>query len=378
MSRMPLLNGGVRDARWSQPQTFDLLKMVEVQRDQVNGSWSIEDGVLVSPRGKYSSLRFPVIPTEEYELEVDVEPLGSERDIHLLGTAPGGHRFVVNFHAYTDFRCNGIDYIDGKSAKVNETAFRGEPIQMGKVNRIRLSVRRNGIQVWVNDQSVIHYQGKFDRLTSIPNFEAPDRSTILVGAMDSSVKFHRVQLETKAGPSTPTPRPEKTRPHTAIWHDSRANPSGVQPKSLFLDDFSETSFHVASGTLGKRGRYGHRQGDDRVRLNQAVFEHALALTPHSHGTARVTYELNGQYSRFESQVAITKLRPKTVKIPGRITFMVFGDGKLLGAKGEFNKTGQTDSMTVDVSGVNTLALVIECKGNNRYARTAWLNPKLSN
>ncbi|MEO1528568.1 MAG: NPCBM/NEW2 domain-containing protein [Planctomycetota bacterium] len=376
---MPLLNDGVRDARWSKPQSFNLLEMVQVQRDQVNGDWLMRDGALVSPRSKYATLRFPIIPTEEYDLEVDVEPAGTERDLHLIATAPGGHRFVLNFNAYDDRVWNGIDYVDGKKTPENETAYRGETILTGKVNQIRLSVRRDGIQVWVNKKSVIQYKGEFNRLTSTPYFEAPDRSTILVGAMDSIATFHRVQLTTKAGYSTPSPRPSKTRPGTSVWHDAKADfsgPKSSQP-SLFLDDVPETSFHVAQGTLGKQGHYGHREGDDRVRLNQTLVDHCLAMVPHSNGTARVTYELNGEYSRFESQVAITKVRPKTIKTPGKITFKVYGDGKLLGTKGEFNRTGQNDSISVDIAGVKTLALVIECKGSSRYARTAWLNPTIS-
>ncbi|MEL6111051.1 MAG: NPCBM/NEW2 domain-containing protein, partial [Planctomycetota bacterium] len=138
-----------------------------------------------------------------------------------------------------------------------------------------------------------------------------------------------------------------------------------------------TSFHVAQGTLGKRGRYGHSEADPRVRLNQTTFEHSLAMLPHSYGTARVTYELGGKFSKFESQVAITKMRSKSIKTPGRVRFEVYGDGKLLISKGEYNKTGQTDSLSVDVSGVKTLSLVVGCRGNRRYARTAWLNPTLS-
>ncbi|MEL6110617.1 MAG: hypothetical protein AAFU85_31815, partial [Planctomycetota bacterium] len=229
--RMPVLNGEVRDARWSPAQTYDLLEMVQTPRDQVNGVWSMSGGVLVSPTGKYRSLRLPIVPPDEYDLEVDVEPAGNERDLHLLATAPGGHRFVVNFNAYTDRQWNGIDYVDGKNATENETAFRGDAIRTGMVNRIVLSVRRDGIRVRVNDRSIIHYRGAFSRLTSQAEFEDPDRSTLLLGAMDTVAKYHRVTLKTLTASRSIEPRPKETRPNTTIWHDSRAVLSGVEVSS---------------------------------------------------------------------------------------------------------------------------------------------------
>ena len=51
-------------------RVVNLLSLVDVQRDAVNGVWTIEQRALASDRGKESRIQFPYQPPEEYDFRI--------------------------------------------------------------------------------------------------------------------------------------------------------------------------------------------------------------------------------------------------------------------------------------------------------------------
>ena len=380
--RFPLLNDGVRDTRWAARGPIDVLSFVQLPRDQISGDWKLSNGSVISPNEKFARLRIPVVPPREYDLTLDVELKSKNRDVMFAMTAPSGHRFGVNFQAYTNRVWNGIDFIDGKSCQKNETKFKGDVLEHGKVNQIVISVRKAGIEVKVNKQMICRYRGEFKRLSNPSRWEEPDRSCLMIGSHDSEMHVHSAVLRSLVGArAAEVPYPNISQRGKRWWRDIVEGPDGQASTGKdYLDDIPESSFHVGRGVLGKHGEL-KLPFTKTLNFGGEKFEHALTMRPYGGGgTARVTYQLGGVYKDFFSDIGICESKKfhSGKQIPGTLVFEVYGDGKLLARSNETRKTAQRASIEADVSGVKTLSLVVRCRGSSEYAIGAWLNPMVLN
>ncbi|OGK24573.1 hypothetical protein A2954_00070 [Candidatus Roizmanbacteria bacterium RIFCSPLOWO2_01_FULL_37_12] len=93
----------------------------------------------------------------------------------------------------------------------------------------------------------------------------------------------------------------------------------------------------------------------------------------SHADSEITYHLGRKFSKFSTDFGIDTESDQNAKV----YFSMIGDGKELfksGVKGRFDKPR---TISVDVAGVNYLALKITKAGETNFgAHADWLNPKL--
>jgi hypothetical protein len=366
---IPVLNEGIRDTRWTELREINLLNWVEPERDQIRGEWKLDDGLLVSPSLQFARLRLPAIAPPQYDLELEVEPLDGTKNMVLVLSAPMGQRFMVQLHGYREFEHHGLDLIDGKPANSNETHRSGQILHTGRKNKIVVAVRRGRIIFTVNGQEVVNWTGNHNRLSAHKSggWEEPGHSAIVIGTFQSRFAFHSVVLKPIVG-RLPEPPEIPTRL------------AGLS--SVNLDDLPQASFRVGYGTLGRQGRRGRPAGKSTTTIGTLFdgepVQHALVLHPYRDGYAHVTYHLNGQYRKFKSEVGLSEqtLKARQKKIKGRVTFQVYGDGKLLAQEGNFQRRSNKRPLAADISGVNTLTLVVRCRGISSSAWGTWLDPTL--
>lgn len=102
-----------------------------------------------------------------------------------------------------------------------------------------------------------------------------------------------------------------------------------------------------------------------------IFEH-----PPSDGSASVSFPLDGKYEVFVAGVAINDTARGNNGTVTPLTFAVQGDGKELWRSRPAQKCGEIQPLSVDVSGVNRLTLIVECKGAHGHAHAVWVEPML--
>ncbi|MDO8522827.1 MAG: glycosyl hydrolase [bacterium] len=97
-------------------------------------------------------------------------------------------------------------------------------------------------------------------------------------------------------------------------------------------------------------------GDGKpITLNGVVYQKGLG----AHAYSEITYNLNGQYSSFLSDIGVDD----EVGASGTITFQVIADGLTLYNSGVMNGSSATKQVNVNVSGKNQLKLIITDGGN---------------
>lgn len=176
----------------------ELLPLVQLDQDSVSGKWSLEGGVLTSPKGYGARVQLPYSPPEEYDLTAIVEPLDEPNGL-ILGQRSGGQRFLV----LLSYQAGGapmsaIENIDGKN--VGNVSTHGGPVFVkGRPAQVICSVRKNGVHVQVDGRTVIDWTGKPSQLSLGEYWETPNKETLFLGAYDCRYRVSRLTLTPRTG-----------------------------------------------------------------------------------------------------------------------------------------------------------------------------------
>lgn len=180
-------------------EELDLLKLINIKRDQVAGEWQLVDNRLESPKQFGARLQLPYQPPEEYRLTVIAEPLDEPNGL-ILGQRLGDNRFLVLMNYRNGKSIVGaIENVDGKNVGGNSTSFEKSLFQRGRLSQVICTVRKNSVQVTVDGREVISWQGDASRLSLGEYWATPNKSTLFLGAYDCRYRFHRVTLTPLSG-----------------------------------------------------------------------------------------------------------------------------------------------------------------------------------
>jgi hypothetical protein len=145
---------------------------------------------------------------------------------------------------------------------------------------------------------------------------------------------------------------------------------GGRGKLVYLEELEEESVKGSQWALTKGGKIQHMP----IVVGDVKSPHGMGLNPIDGASARITYQLKGQYRRLTGAAAIND---SSKGWGGTIIFKVVGDGRELWKYRMVAKAGVPFPFDVDVSRVTTLELVSECPGGAAGAHVVWLEPQLT-
>jgi hypothetical protein len=170
--------------------SVDLLKLIDLQQDTVQGRWQFIDGKLVSPAVFMARLEIPYSPPEEYDLVVVVE-CGETQDSINLGLVAGDRRFLAVVDGWDPPRTI-LSRLENQGD--DEAVHMGRVIVSGKPNTVVCAVRKNRLSVKVNDQLLIDWQGDYQRLSLEKVWGTPNSKAMVIGAYLSTYRFSKITL----------------------------------------------------------------------------------------------------------------------------------------------------------------------------------------
>jgi RHS repeat-associated protein len=94
----------------------------------------------------------------------------------------------------------------------------------------------------------------------------------------------------------------------------------------------------------------------------------------SHAYSKISVELNGEYNLFGSVIGLDD-EVMGMSVVGNSTFKVLLDGEEVYNSGEMTP-GMTDTILLNVSGMDLLELITENNGNYMYDHTDWADARL--
>jgi hypothetical protein len=180
------------------PPTYpsvDLLKLVDVQKDYVQGRWQFIDGKLVSPPVFMARVEIPYAPPEEYDLTVVVECEGKQ-DSFNIGLVTPESRVLAVIDGWNP-PMSILSQIQDQGA--DEACFKGKVIVPGKSNTIVASVRKNRLSISVNDKALIDWEADYKRVSLENVWGTPNSRVLFVGAYLSIFRITKISLAPVSG-----------------------------------------------------------------------------------------------------------------------------------------------------------------------------------
>jgi hypothetical protein len=173
------------------------------------------------------------------------------------------------------------------------------------------------------------------------------------------------------GKVDPNPEPP-VEPKKEPKEEPKAEPMREPTGKRYLSDMSEIDPKVGWGKFGKNGDLGFEAyGTSTIMVDGKKYPKGLSMVPAADGNASVKYRLGKSEKAFIASVALsdTAADPQTA-----LTFVVLGDDKILWKSKPIKARKTAQDCRVDVTGVDTLELRVDCPGFNGSMHAVWLDP----
>lgn len=190
-----------KSVRPADPQdAVDLLALVDLDKDQIQGKWSRDKSILESSKTPGARVELPYQAPEEYELVVVAQPLDEPNGL-ILGQRSGDHRFLVllNYATGDQVPVSALENVDGKNVMRNTTTVQRRLMVKGRPSQIVCTVRKQSVTVTCDGHEVISWQGDSKQLSLSDYWKTPTEQAMFLGAYDCRYRFHRVTLTPLGG-----------------------------------------------------------------------------------------------------------------------------------------------------------------------------------
>jgi serine/threonine protein kinase len=158
----------------------DLLKRINPERDQVQGTWKLIGGALVAPATAWARLQIPYDVPDNYKLTVvvDHDPDASPNGL-VIGLRVGERQACAAIDCYYG-QVSGLSLVDGRDSDANSTTKRGRFLRDAQPNTIVCTVRNNEIRVSCNDVLITDWKDDVNRLSVHENYRMPNPRRLFI------------------------------------------------------------------------------------------------------------------------------------------------------------------------------------------------------
>lgn len=158
---------------------MDLLRLVDLSKDAVSGTWTKEGSGFVSSVSNFAVLQLPYEPPAEYDLTVVVEkrsPL-----LFYVGLPAGDRRVSVFLDAMSSTQSAMGIFGQGIPGDPS-TLVNGQALVDNKAATVLCSMRRGGCVVSVDGKKILEYKGDPRQIPSDPAWPATNARVPAVGS----------------------------------------------------------------------------------------------------------------------------------------------------------------------------------------------------
>lgn len=176
----------------------DLLKLMDLKKDFMQGPWTLDRDGLTSPETyAFARVKLPVLPPEEYDFKLVVQKKAGTESL-TLGLVAAGQPFVLILHGWGG-TTSGIETLDGKPGNSNETTTKGAIFTDDKPRTLLCKIRRTGFLVEIDDKTHMAWKGDWKRVTPSRGWGMPDPPTLFIGSYRSSYAITQASLTPVTG-----------------------------------------------------------------------------------------------------------------------------------------------------------------------------------
>lgn len=173
---------------------LDLLPLIDIRRDAVEGEWNTHEGAIISPNQSFARLEVPIDVPRQYVLAAEVSTYEEAIESLNLGLVVGGdHQTQVILNGWRGTLA-GLHLLDGRLADNNPSKVAGLHLPRSRKHLVVCAVTSDRVQVAVNGVRIIDFRGNVRRLTNDPTWKTPHANRLFLGANRCSYRFTRLEL----------------------------------------------------------------------------------------------------------------------------------------------------------------------------------------
>jgi len=160
-------------------------------------------------------------------------------------------------------------------------------------------------------------------------------------------------------PTSEAPEPvvPLTEPLTVPSLEPQPPPSVLADSPVFLSDLQPIQVVAL------------RVPPARVRVREQQSPHGIFLHPSSNSTAKITFDLGRKFRSLTGSAALNDSANGPPLSP--LTMRIVGDGQTLWTSKPIRSLGAADQFQIDITGIATLELEVQCPGADGRAHAAW-------
>lgn len=171
----------------------DLLKLVEVDKDAIGGSWTMEKDGLTSAATGVSRVQIPYVPPEEYDITCVVQKKTGGSWFHI-GIVVGGLQTTVMMDGF-DGSTIGIAMLDGQPGASNESSKKASKVFADNKQRtLLLQVRADGLTLLGDGKPLWSWKGDYKRVSLNPALVVPIKDALFLTSNASSMVVSKLLL----------------------------------------------------------------------------------------------------------------------------------------------------------------------------------------
>ena len=171
----------------------DLLPLVDVAQDKMQGSWEMRNGELHTGRDAGPlMLEFPYQPPEEYDFIIEFTYAAGGEVHQFLARQGRGFSWALGAMGY---KFSGFERIDGKVAHENPTRRDYRP-KFNERHISRVEVRNDGLRAYLDGNLIGEWKGDYKQLDAEvdprwPFWKRRDPSRLAIGTKETPTIFHQ-------------------------------------------------------------------------------------------------------------------------------------------------------------------------------------------
>jgi hypothetical protein len=186
---------------------IDLLPMVDLKRDVVEGKWeATKSGLAVEGAGQpFARVEMPVVPSGSYELEMKFVRVAGGGIVVILPVGSRSAELVMGWGGVNG--TSGLGLINGKGQHQNETTVRPANFESGQPYTVNIRViadeAKAEITVELDGNPYIKWAGPKQAISSGPIWALRHSNYIGLGVGQTQAVFQSVRLRMLSGKALP-------------------------------------------------------------------------------------------------------------------------------------------------------------------------------
>ncbi len=215
-----------------------LMSLIEFPKSSVWGTWTVQDGRLISGRESFARIEIPYSPPEEYDVRLVFSRLAGAGEVSLILPTGGGRSFSVDLGGWRN-TANALQAFRGARRPDHAaSAVSGRALENDRPYELVVRVRKDGVRAKLDGREFLPLKVDLNDLSLDPCWALRTADVFGLGTNESPTVFQQLDLLALSGKGA-----KVVLPGFPLFESTTASPATFKP-GVVGTYFYGTNFEV--------------------------------------------------------------------------------------------------------------------------------------